>query len=82
MKEAVEGLKHRKAPGPNMVPSELLVGGDLEIQEFLHGMILKIWQGENVPRSWKDALITSIYKNKRDRKVCGNSLQEHLPECS
>ena len=29
--EAVEGLNPRKAPGPDMVPSELFVGRDLDM---------------------------------------------------
>ena len=71
--EAVQGLKPRKAPGPDMLPSELLVGGELEMNKYLHSALLKIWQGEGIPGSWKDALITTIYKNKGDRAVCGNS---------
>ena len=73
VREAVEGLKPRKAPGPDMVPSELLVGGDSAMHEYLHHIIIKIWQGESIPSSWKDALITTIYKNKGDKADCGNS---------
>ena len=71
--EAIEGLKPRKAPGPDKVPPELLVGGGPEMLKFMHQIITQIWHGESIPGSWKDALITTIYKNKGDRAVCGNS---------
>ena len=41
--EAVGGLKSRKAPCPDMIPSEFLVGGDLEMRKHLHNLLLKIW---------------------------------------
>ena len=40
--EAVGALKPRKAPGPDMIPSELHVGGDLEMSKYLHSLLLKI----------------------------------------
>ena len=72
---AITGLKSRKSPGPDDVPSELLIHGGKKLHEFLHKMISQIWNDPNltVPNSWKDATVVTIYKNKGDRAVCGNS---------
>ena len=43
------------------------------MQRYIHELIIQIWSGATVPSSWKDAIITTIYKNKGDRAVCGNS---------
>lgn len=39
----------------------------------LHKYITKVWADENVPQQWKDANVVTIYKNKGDKAVCGNS---------
>ena len=36
-------------------------------------MIGEIWVGADIPSSWRDALLVTIYKNKGDRAVCSNS---------
>ena len=40
----------------------------------LYKLIEAIWGIERVPDVWKESLIISIYKNKGDKSVCGNSL--------
>ena len=71
--EAIQALKMNKAAGPDEVPSELLLYGGDKLHDFLHQIIVKIWSGEPVPQSWKDANLITIYKNKGDRAECGNS---------
>ena len=70
---AIDGLKLRKSPGPDGVPSELLRDTGVDIRTFLHTVIGEIWAGADIPSSWKDALLVTIYKNKGDRAVCSNS---------
>ena len=70
---AIEGLKPRKSPGPDGVPSELLRGGGAGIRTFIHSVIGEIWSGADIPNSWRDALLITIYKNKGDRALCSNS---------
>ena len=69
---AVRGLKLCKTPGPNMVPSELLVGGYMETSKYLHSLLLKISQGKSIHSSWKDVLLNTIYKHEEDRAIGGD----------
>ena len=50
-----------------MSPFDLLVGGDLGMLAYLHQIILKIWQRESIPNSWKDALIAKLYNNNNNK---------------
>ena len=71
--DAVSGLKNNKAAGPDSIPAELFVYGGTELHKWIHQIIVCIWQGNDVPQLWKDAILTTIYKNKGDRAECGNS---------
>ena len=79
---AVEGLKPRKALGPDMLPAELLVEGDLASRECLHELILQIWRGKSIPVTWKDALFTNIYNNKGDKAMLWQQLRIISPGSS
>ena len=70
---SLKGMKPRKSPGPDQIPSELLIHGGAQLHSFLHELICTIWNCAKVPNSWKDAIIITIYKNKGDRTLCGNS---------
>ena len=66
-------LKNNKSPGIDGIPPEVLkYGGDSVLVE-LHKLIGAIWEMERVPDDWKESIIVSIYKNKGDKSVCGNS---------
>ena len=43
------------------------------MHRFLHQIIGEIWNTADVPSSWKDALLITLYKNKGHRAICGNS---------
>ena len=62
--EAIEGLKPRKSPGPDNIPSDLLLGGGPEVYAYLHDLITEMWNSGSVPSTWRDALLITIYKNK------------------
>ena len=70
----IQGLKNNKSPGPDGVPAELLKCGPPELVDLLFGLIQHIWETGAVPQQWKDANLVTIYKNKGDRAVCGNSM--------
>lgn len=73
VKSMLKELKLRKSPGPDGVPSELLVHGGNHLHTLLHEIISLVWENSTVPTSWKDAVIITLYKNKGDRAQCGNS---------
>lgn len=73
VKHAICSLKNNKAPGVDSIPGEVLKYGGEVLHTRLHEMISKMWEAGRVPQQWKDARIISIYKQKGDRAVCGNS---------
>ena len=43
------------------------------MRRFLYKFINEIWATNDIPNSWKDAVLITIYKNKGDRATCSNS---------
>ncbi|CAB1107939.1 unnamed protein product [Ectocarpus sp. CCAP 1310/34] len=80
---ATKGLKNWKAPGNDSLPAEMLKIDDDEpfVQGHLYTILVKVWNGGDIPREWKDATIKVLYK-KGDRSKCinyrGISLQSHV----
>ncbi len=70
---AVRSLKNNKAPGPDGIPAEIIKQGGYLCLRSLHLYIIEVWNRGNVPQQWKDSKIVTIYKNKGDKTVCGNS---------
>ena len=73
MAAAIKSMKPRKSPGPDGIPAELLTHGGSSLHTFLFEIISLIWKEAELPKSWKDAALITIYKNKGDKALCGNS---------
>jgi exonuclease III len=73
IQHCVARLKNNKATGGDGLPAELLKYGGEQLLRRLHEVIVAIWERERVPQKWKDANIITIFKNKGDRSICGNS---------
>jgi Reverse transcriptase (RNA-dependent DNA polymerase) len=72
IKSTLRKMKNKKAAGPGNIPIELVKYAPdilLERLVFLYNKCLL--QGENVPKEWNLAYISSIYK-KGDKKQCKN----------
>ena len=69
----IKTMKNRKSPGMDGLPTEIFKYGGPAVAGELWEAVCYIWETERVPQEWKDALMISIYKNKGDRSVCGNS---------
>ena len=70
---AMKAMANAKAVGPDGLPAELLkleLRQDRTILRELHRLTILIWRQGNVPRQWKDAVITILYK-KGDKTECG-----------
>ncbi|CAB1105846.1 unnamed protein product [Ectocarpus sp. CCAP 1310/34] len=78
-----KGLKNWKAPDHDSLPAELLKIDDDEpfVLGHLHTILVKVWNGGDTPREWKDATINVLYK-MGDRSNCNNyreiSLLSHV----
>ncbi|CAB1103279.1 unnamed protein product [Ectocarpus sp. CCAP 1310/34] len=77
---ATKDLKNWKAPGHDSLPAELLKIDDDEPFVLGHLHTIKVWNGGDILREWKDATIKVLYKG--DRSNCNNyggiSLLSHV----
>ena len=73
VRKCMKNLKNGKSPGVDGLPAELFKYGGEALNLRLHELLCHVWQHEEVPTEWKESLIVTIYKNKGDRSICGNS---------
>lgn len=71
IRKELMAMKNNKAPGPGGVPVELLKHAPDVTLEYLAEIFNKCLKGEAVPKDWKSAYITSLYK-KGNKAVCAN----------
>ena len=64
LKDALAKIKAGKAPGPDGVVGELFQNLDPQSEEILLDIYNKIWIEGDVPRSWVEARVVTIFKNK------------------
>ena len=64
LRDAISKIKGGKAPGPDGVLGELFRALDAQGEEILLDIYNKIWRSGDVPRSWVEARVVSIFKNK------------------
>ena len=70
--KACRSLKNGKAAGPDGLPGEVFKYADPTVIESLHALIALFWTSEHIPKSWKDPIITMIYKRKGSKSLCQN----------
>lgn len=73
VERSVNNMRNSKSPGIDGIPAELLKCGGETLLSRLHELITIVWEELSVNQQWRDAELTSIYKKKGDRAVCGNS---------
>jgi len=59
---AVEKLKRRKLPGIDQIPAEVINVGGTTIRSVIHKLINSIWNKEELPKEWKESIISPICK--------------------
>ncbi|XP_058810337.1 uncharacterized protein LOC131675385 [Phymastichus coffea] len=62
IRAAWKSLKKKKTPGWDDIPNEAWIYGSEEINNKLIAIIGKIWDGEEIPDSWKTGVIVPIFK--------------------
>ena len=73
-RRAIRGMHNWKAPGPDSLVVELLKidePAETIVLERFYAILVKVWNGGEVPQQWKDATIKVLYK-KSDRPNCNN----------
>ncbi|XP_050344603.1 uncharacterized protein LOC126769729 [Nymphalis io] len=70
--KAVKRLKNSKSPGMDQLPAEVYKYSGKHIVSRLYHLILNVWETEEVPQEWKDAIICKLYKAKGDVSDCSS----------
>lgn len=68
---AIAGLKNWKAPGSDGIAAELIKYGGKILHHSLFKLCNKIWDEEQLPIMWKEAIIVPLHK-KGDQLECDN----------
>ncbi|PSN43351.1 hypothetical protein C0J52_15555 [Blattella germanica] len=68
---AIKKLKNNKAPGIDLIQSELVKHAGKEFVKHFHKLITSIWETETIPDDWNVGIICPIHK-KGDTMVCSN----------
>jgi hypothetical protein len=64
-------LKNNKAPGTDLIQTELMKHAGAEYIKHLHQFITKIWITETIPEKWNMSNLCPIHK-KGDITICSN----------
>lgn len=70
--KAINRLKANKAPGSDGFPGEWYKTFKEELKALLLGSLNYIHKEGKIPASWKEAIITLIPKENKDRDNCAN----------
>jgi hypothetical protein len=73
MAESIQSMANNKAPGASGIPAEALKALPPDALEVLHSLIVQFWRGSrDTYEEWQTALLTVLYKGKKDRKDLNN----------
>ena len=72
IKKAIHHTSSGRALGKDGIPAEIYKAAGPNALKAFHDVLLSIWEEEKMPDDFRDALIVSLYKNKRSKSDCGN----------
>ena len=75
---ALNRLKAFKAPGGDGIATALLQHGGTEFTDTLWKLHVQVWEREELPTDWEEAIITVLYKGKGDVHDPNNSFSPLL----
>jgi hypothetical protein len=71
VKSAIKQLKIHKAPGFDNINSETLKAEGSILSRWIHRVINKIWESEDIPEDWLRTIVVRLFK-KGDKSICDN----------
>ena len=72
IKEATIQMKVGKSPGIAYIPAEVYQHGREAVLDKFQDMLTNYWEKVTLPQDLRDAVIVSLYKNKREKSDCSN----------
>lgn len=69
--DIIKSLRNNKACGESEIAAEMIKYGGEQLEDLLYKLIARIWQTEQMPHDWFNALIYPLYK-KGNRLCCEN----------
>ena len=63
VQDIVQKLKNNRAAGFDEISAEVLKWGGDAVIEWLHQIIVAVWDSETAPSDWKKALIVPVFKS-------------------
>ena len=70
--EVIDKLASGKAAGKDGIPGEVIRSGKQCLLGPLHSLLLQCWEEGEISQVMRNAIIITLYKNKRDRTDCNN----------
>ncbi|CAF2810732.1 unnamed protein product [Rotaria sp. Silwood2] len=65
-------MKSGKAPGMDGISADIIKAGGRALAIRLHALFVEIWEKEEPIDDWSTAIIIRLFKNKGDKRDCGN----------
>ena len=72
VRKAIKQMSNGKAPGRDGISAEIFKALSNEALQTFHGILISIWEMEEVPADFRDATIVTLFKNKGSRADCGS----------
>ena len=72
VEEAIRRMKCGKAPGIDDISADIIKAGGRALSTRLHKLFIEIWEQEETIDDWSTAIIIRLFKNKGDKRDCGN----------
>ena len=72
MNIAKKKLKRRKSCGPDNIPNEAIIHANRENTNEIRKQFNKILSENNIPKTWKNGRIITVYKGKGVKGKCSN----------
>ena len=82
VQRALAQLRSGKTAGEDEIPAELLKSGGRPLEDALLSIVENIWETEQMPPEFKDALIVPLYKGKGAKQSANNYRGISLLNCA
>ncbi|XP_076069729.1 uncharacterized protein LOC143041606 [Oratosquilla oratoria] len=82
MKEVLKAISQTnsgKVPGMDGIPAEIFKSAGPVVLKSSFFLLTNIWEGEEIPKEFRDTTVISLFKNKGSKTDCGN-YRDNMPE--